>query len=51
MEEQGGFFLLCCFVWFLINWEEACYRGEGWIWKDWEVRGIEGHNVKFPTNQ
>lgn len=26
-------------------------NSEGWIWQDWEKRGIGMHEVKFPRNQ
>lgn len=43
------------FVLFLINFGGffwgSCYRGDGQIWRDWEVSGIEVHDVKVPKNQ
>lgn len=40
-----------CFVLFLIDvfWG-GCYRGEGRIWRDWEVNGIGVHHVKSPKS-
>lgn len=27
------------------------FKGEGWIWEDWEMGGIGVHNLNFPKNQ
>ena len=43
------------FVLFFINFGEfflgSCCRGDGQIWRDWEMRGIEVHDAKVPKNQ
>lgn len=26
------------------------HKDEGWIWRDWELSGIELHDVKFPKD-
>ena len=30
---------------------EEHYKGERWIWRDWEICGIRVHDVKFSMNQ
>lgn len=30
---------------------KGVYKGGGKIWKDWEMKGIGVHDVKYPKNQ
>lgn len=48
MNEVAFLFVLNNFGGFLLG--VRC-RGEGWIWRDWEVSRIGVHYVKFPKNQ
>ncbi|MGE9641632.1 hypothetical protein ACQP3J_31855, partial [Escherichia coli] len=62
-EEWRGFpfssFLLflsvCLFCFGLIFKRKYSFgwhcRGKGRIWRDWELSGIEVHDVKFPKSQ
>ena len=40
-EEQNEIFFFCM----------GGYKGGGWTWKDWEMSGVGGHDVKLPKNQ
>lgn len=42
------FIFIISFYMFLMT---GCYKGEGWIWKDWELSGVRVYDEKFPKNQ
>lgn len=66
MEEPSGVFLfwflfvlinifICIFYFYYFFSSFAgwcrCYKGKGWVWRDWEMSGIGVHDVKFPKSQ
>lgn len=42
------YFLLISFN---ISFGEGCYKGDGWIWRDLKMTGIEVHDIKLSKNQ
>lgn len=50
-REVAFLFIHLFSVLFLINFGGTYYRGEGQIWRAWEMSGTGVYNVKFTKNQ
>lgn len=45
---KNNFFSFFFFFW---RGEKGGPKGGCWVWKDWEVRMLGAHDVKFPNNE